>query len=290
MSVSLFSSCKSNLQTLIIIGLLGFNSIFASLSFANEQDTELEEVAVVGNRVATSTDDLGGSISVIDASQLQSISATHIQQVLQTVAGVNYQRGNGQESLPSIRSAVLTGAGACGSTLILEEGIAVRAAGFCNVNELFDTHFEQAGQIEVLRGAQSAFYGSNGLTGSINVLLPNYGENTISLELGSDSYRRFKGAISYGSGNHSGRAYLTLTENDGFRDDSGYQQQKLSLRHAYSVENLTVSAGLTATDLDQQTAGFIIGLDSYRDPALIRENLDPEAFRDTQSVRAWAKI
>ena len=275
---------------MLTIGLLFAYLFYPSLSHSNEQDKPSEEIAVVGNRIASSTQDLGGSISVIDSQQLDNLSSTHIQEALRSVAGVNYQRGNGQESLPSIRSAVLTGAGACGNTLILEEGITVRAAGFCNVNELFDTHFEQAGQIEVLRGAQSAFYGSNGLTGSINVILPNSGKNELSLELGSDSYQRVKGALSYGSGKHSGRAYLTLTDNGGFRDNSGYQQQKLSLRHVYSGENLRIAAGLTVTDLDQQTAGFIVGLDSYRDPVLVRENLDPEAFRDTQSRRAWAKF
>lgn len=255
----------------------------------------IDEIAVVSNRVARKQSELSGSVSVLEPHTLTQLAPVHIQEALRAVPGVNFQRGNGQESLPSIRSAVLTGAGACGSNLILEEGIPVRGVGFCNVNELFDTHYEQAGQIQVLRGAQSAFYGSNGLTGSINVSLPSIGRDRISLELGDDSYRRVKTAISYGGDEfnkegHYGRVYVSLTETDGFRDDSGYEQQKFSVRHRYQYANLQVSAGITATYLDQQTAGFLVGLDSYRDRQQIRRNLDPEAFRKTQAIRAWSSF
>ena len=39
--------------------------------------------------------------------------------------------------------------------------------------------------------------------------------------------------------------------------------------------------------LDQETAGFIFGEDAYRDPALNRGNVNPEAFRDAASVRLY---
>jgi hypothetical protein len=62
------------------------------------------------------------------------------------------QRGSGEESLTALRSPVLTGAGACGSVLVLEDGIPIRPVGTCNVNELFEVNLEQAAAIEVLRG------------------------------------------------------------------------------------------------------------------------------------------
>lgn len=225
------------------------------------------------------------NVTLIGSAELDAVNPVHIQQVLNRVPGVSLQRGNGQESLPGIRSAVLTGAGACGSVLILEEAIAVRGAGVCNVNELFDTHFEQAQQIEVVRGANTSFYGSNALTGSVNVVLPSEGRDQASLEVGANDYVRAKAAVSYGGG----RVYATITDDGGYRDDSGYQQQKFSWRHATEVGNWALQAGATYTDLDQETAGFIVGLDSFRDRTLARQNLDPEAFRKTKSLRAWLK-
>lgn len=249
-----------------------------------------EEVVVIGTRTEATLAELPSNISVLDEQTLNTTSAVHIQQALSQVPGVTYQRGNGQESLPAIRSAVLTGAGACGNVLVLEEAIPVRGAGFCNVNELFDTHFEQAASLEVVRGANTAFYGSNALTGSINIRLPDTGTNSIALELGANEFRRIKTALSYGQADtQHGRIYLTLSEDGGFRDESGYDQQKFSWRHAANFGQWDVGFGATATQLDQQTAGFIVGRDSYRDPQLRTQNLDPEAFRKTDSLRVWAR-
>ena len=82
------------------------------------------------------------------------------------------QRGSGQESLTALRSPVLTGAGACGAVLVLEDGIPIRPVGTCNVNELFEVNVEQAAAIEVLRGPGSVLYGSSAVHGIINVIPP----------------------------------------------------------------------------------------------------------------------
>ncbi|MFT6407921.1 MAG: outer membrane receptor protein involved in Fe transport [Arenicella sp.] len=245
----------------------------------------LEEVSIIGTRSPQPVSLQAANVTLIKSDDLERVMPVHIQQILNRVPGVSLQRGNGQESLPAIRSAVLTGAGACGSVLILEEAIPVRGAGVCNLNELFDTHFEQAERIEVVRGANTSFYGSNALTGSVNVVLPSEGRDQASLELGANNYVRAKAAVSY----DGGRVYATVTDDDGYRDDSGYSQQKFSWRHAQQIGRWQLQAGASYTNLDQQTAGFIVGRDSYKDRTLARQNLDPEAFRKTNSFRAWLK-
>lgn len=253
--------------------------------------TPLDEISVIGTRSELPLGDAAANVSTIGAEQLQLTGANHIQQLVNQVPGVSYQRGNGQESLPAIRSAVLTGAGACGNILVLEDAIPVRGAGFCNVNELFDSHFEQAGRIEIVRGAGTAFYGSNSLLGSINVHLPIASANSASIEFGPHSYRRLGGSWGYSAGDQvQGRVFATLTDDAGYRDESGYDQQKVSWRHAAKLNDWSLYLGATGTALDQQTAGFIVGDGAYLDAALSRENLDPEAFRDTESVRIWARV
>jgi len=253
-------------------------------------DVDIETVVVSATRSEIGLLDAPSNISVLSGAQLQRTQAEHLQQSLSQVPGVITQRGDGQESLPGIRSAVLTGAGACGSVLIMEEGIPVRGPGFCNVNELFDTHFEQAGQIEVFRGPGTSFYGSNALTGSVNVVLPKSGADFISLEAGEYGFARAKTAVSYATGAATGRVFVSLARDGAFRDESGYDQQKLSWRHQQEFGTWDLSLGATITRLDQETAGFITGLDSFRDLSLARQNLDPEAFRETESLRAWAKF
>jgi len=273
----------------IKLGLCAICLLAVPIPLLFAQESQLEEISVIGTRSAKPAEERSSNVSLLNSAELLQVSAQHVQQAMSRVPGVSMQRGNGQESLPAIRSAVLTGAGACGSVLVMEESIAVRGAGFCNINELFDTHYEQAERIEVVRGASSSFYGSNALTGAVNVALPSHGDNSLALEFGSNSYVRGKAVVGYGGNSSHGRVYLTLTDDGGYRDDAGYQQQKLSWRHATELAHWQLQLGATLSNLDQETAGFIEGLDSYRDSTLARQNPTPEAFRESRNFRIWLR-
>ena len=45
------------------------------------------------------------------------------------------------------------------------------------------------------------------------------------------------------------------------------------------------ACNLAATNLEQETAGFIQGFDAYRDEAIAKSNANPEAYRDAYAVR-----
>ena len=73
----------------------------------------------------------------------------------------------------------------------------------------------------------------------------------------------------------------------GFRDDSGYRQFKLHANTTNEFMGGTLTSAFSATDLDQETAGFIVGEDAYKDPAVNRSNPNPEAFRKASSQRLY---
>src|SRR5690606_9004504 len=150
------------------------------------QQAEVEEIIVTSNtRRPESLATVNASVGLISQQEIELVSHQHIQEVANRLAGVNINRNNGQESLTSIRSPVLSGSGACGAFLLAEQGIPLRAAGFCNVNELFDANSENASRIEVIRGPATAYYGSNAVHGMINVVLPDPREGgDITLEAG----------------------------------------------------------------------------------------------------------
>ena len=117
-----------------------------------ELETLLETLVVTATRGASLADELIGDLYVMGQDQLETIGHVHIQESLARVPGTWISRGNGQEHLTAIRSPVLTGAGSCGEFLMAEDSVPLRAAGFCNVNQLFEVNTEQAGRIEVWRG------------------------------------------------------------------------------------------------------------------------------------------
>lgn len=252
-----------------------------------------EEIIVTSvNRRPESLANINASVGLISQEEIQLVSHQHIQEIANRLAGVNINRNNGQESLVSIRSPVLTGSGACGAFLLAEQGIPLRAAGFCNVNELFDANSENAARIEVIRGPGTAYYGSNAVHGMINVVLPDPTEGgDITLEAGPRGSTRANATMGMDYGNFKHMFLVNGASENGYRDDSGFDQQKLSWRYQMMTDGgYALDGGFTFTNLNQETAGYVIGTDSYKDSNLRDTNPNPEAYRDSQSFRAWTRI
>lgn len=252
----------------------------------------LEQVIVSASRTPEQGAPLALPWSLIDGEDIRGTAAIHINQLMQRSAGVWISRGNGQESLPSLRSPVLTGAGGCGAFYMAWDGIALRAPGFCNVNQLFDANSEQAGTIEVLRGPGTAVYGANALHGVINVLTADprgLDGQRIALEAGPDDYYRLRGDLRVIDDRQAFGVYFNGASSGGYKNDAGFDQQKVTLRHDYTGQQWTVVSAVESSNLNQETAGFIRGFRAYEDPALTRSNPNPEAYRDSFSLRGYSR-
>ena len=248
----------------------------------------LEEIVVTAARRPVPMLQTPLSISRIGAEDIVLTGATHSSEVLNRVPGVMIQRGSGQESLTAIRSPVLTGAGSCGAFLFLENGVPIRPVGFCNVNELFEINAEQADAIEVIRGTGSALYGANAVHGTVNVLQAAPAVRPAfqgALDVGPAGYERVELAGRVDGDRTDFGAKGFYTHDGGWRDSSGYDEAKLNATLTSAWVNAPVRLDLAATDLNQQTAGFITGKDAYQDEQIARSNPNPEAYRDAHAVR-----
>ncbi len=250
-----------------------------------------EEIVVTATRFPSATLDLAGNTTRLDADRIALLNASHVHELGTQIPGVWLSRGSGQEHLTAIRSPVLTGPGSCGSFLVLEDGVATRPSGFCNVNELFELPSEQATAIEVIRGPASALYGSNALHGTVNVLLPAPGgrELKIGAEAGPNNFYRGNIVASSPAGTSDSDTGLVgglfLDHDGGFRDASDYRQAKGFLKYATNLAAGRLDLAFSGNVLDQETAGFIIGEESYRNEAIRRTNDNPESYRNANSQR-----
>ena len=274
-----------------------FVFLFLSLIANQLSATSLEEVVVVASKTKKTLGDTASSISVLTHEDLIRVSPVHINELLQRAPGVWISRGNGQESLTSVRSPVLTGAGSCGAFLVMQDGVSLRAPGFCNVNQLFEGPSEIAERIEVFRGPNSSVYGSNAVHGVINIItpVPRAGNNYISFEAGPDDFYRSK----LGFSKESIRVDFSGSHDDGYKKDSGYGQQKLLVKHSGELQGWKINSSLVLSNLNQETAGFITGFEAYKEEDQKKENPNPEAYRDAYSLRiisdlsrevSWATI
>ncbi len=221
------------------------------------------------------------------------LAATHPNEALARVPGAWASRGSGQEQLTAIRSPVLAGTGACGAFAMLEDGVPIRPAGLCNVNQLFELD-TGSGALEVLRGPGTAVHGSNALHGVINLVPRAIGSGGgIGLELGGADLARLRVALDApaapgpdGTPPRALEARLDAEWVDAGseRVDEGYRQRRARLQVAAPDAPGAPRLMLSLADLAQDTAGFVAGDGAWRDDRRFA-NANPEAWRDARAAR-----
>lgn len=252
--------------------------------------TELDRITVTAREGAVARE-RAEAVAVLDADTIAGVRATHANELFGRIPGVWASRGSGQEQLLSIRSPVLTGPGACGAFLYLEDGVPIRPTGFCNVNQMFELNTEQAGRVEVLRGPGAAVHGSNALHGVINVVPRRPDEAAgrgVDIEVGPDRYARIQAGVGDAGGAVPWRVDAYALGSQSFRDDEGVDQQKLSAQMGFPDAPGAPRLLFSYANLNQETAGFIEGFQAYRDARRFA-NANPEAFRDGRAWRAQGR-
>lgn len=267
------------LATVVLLGAGVAHADEASGVIPGLAPTAVEETVVYGSR---SVDDTG-AFTRLARDEIEAVRPSHPNELLNRVPGVWISRGSGQEHLTAIRTGVLTGAGACGEFLYLENGLPIRPHGFCNINNLFEINLAQADAVEVLRGPASASLGGNALHGAINVISGVPADTGAKASIEAGPYGYGQGRVSWDS--ESVRVDAVASDSGGYRDDTGYGEQKLSVAHSASAFGFEVLNTLSATNLNQETGGFVIGEDAYEDSDLKDSNPNPEAYRDAFALR-----
>ncbi len=280
-----------NSFVLICLGLMAQSTT----SFAQEFDEGVVYIAdrkrdpdsyvITGTKAIQSMNELAGNTAIVTDDDIDWVNQEHISDLLNRQPGVNIHHNSGQEHLTAIRSPVLTGGAGAGSFLYLEDGIPLRSPGFANVNGLFEAHSEQAERIEITRGPGSALYGSNAVHGLINFFTAEPGYEQAIIDTWFGAHEQSVANIAVSNDNFS--LSTTLKHDDGYRADSGYDQQKLTGRYDWKKGDNAVTAVLSGHNLNQETAGFIRGFEAYRDTTIAKTNPNPEAFRDTRAIRGY---
>ncbi len=264
---------------------------------AQAQNEGIDEVVVTTTRTPSLRLDNPGNIATLDPSE--SISLFPVE-LLNTAPGVHIHRGSGQEHLTAIRSPVLVGGAGAGSFLYLEDGIPMRAPGFANVNALMDAHPQNDGSVEIVRGPGSALYGSNAVHGLINFIAAPLDDAARSVDVSAGSYGRHAlGLMS--SQTHEGftsRVALDLNgEEDGYRDEQSFGQQKARVESEWKKADTEYRFSLSAMNLNQETAGYVKTedcgdgtIEAYKVEDCAKSNPNPEAYRDSEAYRSYLRM
>lgn len=182
------------------------------LSPAFAQDTlDLGELILSGGLSPIDQSALGRAASVVTADQIKDRGITTVQDALRALPGVSVNGTSNSSMQVRIRG------GEANHTLILIDG--VEAAGGDAAYNLSGLEASNIEKIEVLRGPQSVFYGSNASAGLVNIITRK-----------GDIGQSYSGSIEVGAATTATAFLANRTERGGVSlafshtDDRGYDQ------------------------------------------------------------------
>jgi len=167
-----------------------FCGLLASPAFAEE----LETIVVTGSRVTDVLADIPNATTVIGLDQIAARNRASVLDLLRNVPGLQVTQPGGRGGIAS----VFIRGGEPNFTMVLIDGVRVNDPNNTRGGSFdFSTlNVEDIERIEIVRGPQSAIYGSDALSGVINIITRGRADELgvgLHAELGEDDYER--GAI-----------------------------------------------------------------------------------------------
>ena len=161
--------------------------------------------------------EIGRSYTVIDGDQIQLSGTPYVADVLRQVPGFAVSRTGSPGGLTQVRVRGAEG----NHVLVLIDGV---PAGDTSNGEFDFARLQVANieRIEILRGPQSAFWGSNASGGVVNIVTKSADEpglhGSLAGELGTDGTKMTSGSLAYDQDNFAASGSLTLRHTDGFNE------------------------------------------------------------------------
>jgi vitamin B12 transporter len=196
---------------------------------AGTSPTVLDPVVVTGIKIEVPVSELPSAITVITREEIESRQVTDVLQLLRAVPGLSVTQTGSRGGVTS----VFPRGGNANFNLVLIDGVPVNNAG--GAFDFSDLTTDNVDRIEVIRGPQSALYGSNAI-GSVIQIFTRRGRGPLQADvsLTGGSFDTFEGHGTVGGGSESLGASLGL----GYVSTSGI----LAINNDY--RQFTLSSGL----------------------------------------------
>lgn len=265
--------------------LLTGSALSAQATFAQEV-IDLDPIIVSGGLAPVSASKYGRAATVITAEDLEARGVAYVSEALRAVPGVSVsQTGTlGGQTVVRLRGHESN------HTLVLIDGIEVAAqqTGDYDFGGLIVSDIER---IEVLRGAQSALYGSEAIGGVISITTKRATEPGVTgraaFEVGSDGSTNIETALR-AKGAHGELSFSTARRDYGGFDisgdpgglDDGGQNVTYNLNARYFLTD-TVTVGGTLRYVDRRTDIDIFNYAAPTRAALVTDGIGRSEAQET---------
>jgi len=232
------------------------------------QSSTLPPVVVSASRVPVPGREVGSSVSVLDAEQLERRQDNLVSEALRTVPGVAVSRGGsiGAQTQVRIRGAEAN------HTLVRIDGIEVNDVGGGSEFDFANLLTAGIDRIEVLRGPQSSIYGSDAIGGVVDITTRR-GNGPFSAQVAGEAGSFRTGQLQATVGGGAARYHYALTgaalttdgisaasEARGNSENDGYDNQTLHAKLGFSpLENLDLQVVGRVVDDRKESDDFVGG-------------------------------
>lgn len=174
--------------------------------------TELDPISVLGNRVEGPSAAIGSAVSSISGEELEQRQIRVVSDVLRELPGVAVNRTGPVGALTQIRIRGSEG----NQTLVIVDGIRMNDPGTSAEFDFANLLNLEVERVDVLRGPQSALYGSDAIGGVINITTRKgeAGPTRFRANIEGGSFSTFTGTAAVSGGTE---AYDYLIAGQGFR-------------------------------------------------------------------------
>lgn len=243
----------------------------AALPFALAADpapSSLDEVVVTAARTPVTLGEAGSSVTVITREEIAQRGATFLTDLLRDVPGLAVSRSGGVGQYTQVR---MRGAEA-NHVLVLIDGVKMndftRDDAF-DFSHLLASNIER---VEIVRGPQSALWGSEALAGVINIVTAQRNEpwhGDLAVEGGSFDTYDFNGSVGRAGANHHlnlGVGYYDTGGTNVSRlgnERDGYRNTTLNLKGDWSPRDALradLSVRVTDAKVEYDGTSFLTGL------------------------------
>ncbi|MEN2975913.1 TonB-dependent receptor [Tistrella bauzanensis] len=181
---------------------------------SDDEVTPLGPISVSAARTPTPLAAIGSAVTVITGEQLEALQIRHVDDALRLVPGVAVSRTGSVGGLSQIRIRGSEG----NQTLVRIDGIEVSDPSAGSEFDFAHLLAYEVERIEVLRGPQSALYGSDAMGGVIDITTKRGAgplSGSLRTEAGSFETREAVGSLSYGDEIFDGMVSVQSFRTDG---------------------------------------------------------------------------
>ena len=234
--------------------------------------SRLEHMTITASRNPVPVWEAGSSVTIIGADEIERRQTPYLVDLLRGVPGlaVSQQGGPGKFAQVRVRGAEAN------QVLVVIDGIEVndltRADDF-DFSTLTTSDLER---IEIVRGPQSALWGSDALAGVINIVTKSAGrpfEASVSGEGGSFGTRQFSGAVGHSGDRFRIRIGANHLDTGGTNvaatgdEDDAYRTTSVNIKADWRAhEQLSLDANARVADMQNETdSGTFTGIPADSD-------------------------